>query len=150
VVSRAAEQVAEQVDVAYGDFGRLAGYAIAPATGIIAPGSTLTVTVYYRGVQPASADYTQFFQLYAPALGMAAQSDQPPRQGGNPTTTWTADEIIVDQVVLTVDPAAAPGQYTLNTGMYDPVSGARAPLMAADGSPMPDNQAPLAVFTVPE
>ena len=150
VVSRAAEQVAEQVDVAYGDFGRLAGYAIAPATGIIAPGTTLTVTVYYRGVQPASADYTQFFQLYAPALGMAAQSDQPPRQGGNPTTTWMADEIIVDQVVLTVDPAAAPGQYTLNTGMYDPVSGARAPLMAADGSPMPDNQALLAVFTVPE
>ncbi|MBP8292157.1 MAG: hypothetical protein KAX65_05250, partial [Caldilineaceae bacterium] len=140
----------QRTEITYGDFGQLVGYAVAPAGGALQPGAAVTVTVYYRGLQPAAADYTQFFQLYSPTSGMAAQADQPPLQGGNPTRTWEQGESIVDQVVLTIDPAAAPGEYTLNTGMYDPVSGARAPLTAADGAPLADQQLPLATFTVGE
>jgi hypothetical protein len=73
--------------------------------------------------------------------------DQPPLQGGNPTSTWVERETIVDRVVLTVDPAAMPGEYTLNTGMYDPVNGTRVPLTTG-GAPLADNQTPLTTFTV--
>lgn len=148
VIATAASAPQQRANVAYGDFGRLDGYTLAPAPGVVHPGDTITVTMVYRGLQPAPADYTQFFQLYAPTLGMAAQADQPPRQGGNPTGTWAQGEAIVDQVVLTIDPAAQPGAYTLNTGMYDPQSGARVPLSDAGGAPLADQQAPLATYTV--
>lgn len=81
---------------------------------------------------------------------MAAQVDQPPQQGGNPTTTWRSGEIIVEQVTLTVDTAAAPGVYTLKTGMYDPVSGERVSLVDGDGAALADNQVPLLTLTVEE
>ncbi|MFO7632730.1 MAG: 6-pyruvoyl-tetrahydropterin synthase-related protein, partial [Caldilinea sp.] len=136
--------------VAYGDFAQVLGYTLTPDTTTVRPGESFTVTVFYRGVQPADRAYTQFFQLYSPVLGMAAQADQPPQRGGNPTHTWQPGEIVVDQVVLTIKPEAVPGEYWLNTGMYDPVSGERASLAGEDGAPLPDNQVPLLTLTVEE
>ncbi len=123
---------------------------MAPAPPHLRPGDALTVTVYYRGLQPAAVDYTQFFQLHAPALGMAAQADQPPLRSGNPTGTWQPGEVIVDHVVLHVAADAQPGEYSLNVGMYDPASGARAPLTARDGAPLANQQIPLATYVVGE
>ncbi len=148
----AEQKVAPQhaLSVAYGDFGKLFGYTLTPDVATFQPGSTLTVTLFYRGLRPADRAYTQFFQLYSSESGMAAQVDQPPQQGGNPTTTWRSGEIIVEQVTLTVDTAAAPGVYTLKTGMYDPVSGERVSLVDGDGAALADNQVPLLTLTVEE
>jgi hypothetical protein len=128
----------------------LFGYTLTPDAATFQPGSTLTVTLFYRGLQPADRAYTQFFQLYSPESGMAAQVDQPPQRGGNPTTTWRSGEIIVEQVTLTVDTAAAPGVYTLKTGMYDPVSGERVSLSPGDGALLIDQFVSLGEFIVGE
>ena len=136
------------LNVTYSDFGQLLGYTLTPETTTLQPGAALTVTLFYRGLQPADRAYTQFFQLYSPESGMAAQIDQPPQRGGNPTTTWQPNEIIIEQVVLTVDTAAPPGGYTLKTGMYDPASGDRAMLVAGDGAPLIDQFVSLGEFTI--
>jgi hypothetical protein len=146
----AAQQGAPQhpLSVAYGDFGELLGYTLTPESTTVQPGSTLTITLFYRGVQPADRNYTQFFQLYSPDLGMAAQVDQPPLRGGNPTSTWQSGEIIIEQVTLSVDAAAQPGKHVLTTGMYDPISGERALLVGADGAPLIDHAVTLGELTI--
>jgi hypothetical protein len=70
--------------------------------------------------------------------------------GGNPTSTWQPGELIVDQAVLHVAADAQPGEYSLNVGMYDPASGARAPLANRDGAPLADQQTSLATYSVGE
>lgn len=136
------------LNVAYGDFGELLGYTVSPDTTMLQPGATFTVTLFYRGLQPADRAFTQFFQLHSPDRGMAAQMDQPPLRGGNPTSTWQAGETIIEQVTLTVDTASLPGVYTLKTGMYDPVNGERAPIFATDGAPLLDQAVVLGEFTI--
>ena len=150
VVATTAARPQQSTLVRYGDFAELVGFDVAPAAARLRPGDALTVTVYYRGVQPAAVDFTQFFQLHAPALGMAAQADQPPQSGGNPTSTWQPGELIVDQAVLHVAADAQPGEYSLNVGMYDAASGSRAPLAARDGAPLADQQTSLATYSVGE
>ncbi len=128
----------------YGDFAELLGYDLLTPGETLHPGDALTLTVYYRSTAPTPVDYTQFFQLYAPGLGMAAQLDQPPLAGGNPTSTWTNGEVIADRVVLKVQPDAASGLYTLNTGFYNPnEGGARIGVSMADGTRYADDQVPL-------
>ena len=53
----------QQLRVTYGDFAQLLGYTLTPDTTTVRPGESFTVTVFYRGVQPADRAYTQFFQL---------------------------------------------------------------------------------------
>lgn len=132
----------------YGDFARLLGYTMTPETTKLQPGSSITLTLFYEGLKPAEQAYTQFFQLYAPELGMAAQIDQPPLRGGNPTNTWQPGEVITEQVVLSVNRDAPPGEYTLNTGMYDPEDGERVILTDDQGAPLMDRQISLARIQV--
>ena len=137
----------QRVQATYGAFAEVVGYSVTSAP-VLQPGDSVTVTLFYRGLKPAEQPYTQFFQLYSPTLGMAAQVDQPPLRGGNPTHTWQRDELIVDQVTLTVAANALSGEYTLNTGLYDPASGERVPLLAASGEELRDRQLPLTTLTV--
>jgi hypothetical protein len=81
---------------------------------------------------------------------MAAQIDQPPLRGGNPTDTWQPDEIIVEQIRLTVNPGAPPGDYTLYIGMYDPENGERVLLTDEQGATLVDRQLPLVRIRVSE
>ena len=94
-----------------GDLATLVGYNLGlPAAGLRA-GSQISVTLYYRANAVTDLDLTRFAQLYSPELGMAAQQDSPPAQGGNPTWSWVPGELIADAVVLTVAPEARPGPY---------------------------------------
>ncbi|MCS6825479.1 MAG: hypothetical protein NZ553_02590, partial [Caldilinea sp.] len=134
--------------VNYGDFARLFGYTLTTETTKVQPGSSITLTLFYEGLRPAERAYTQFFQLYAPELGMAAQIDQPPLRGGNPTNTWQSGEVIVEQVVLMVNRDASPGEYMLNIGMYAPENGERVILTDDKGAPLVDRQIALARIQV--
>jgi hypothetical protein len=108
------------VDARFAESFEMLGYDLAaPAEGI-RPGSSLAVTLYFRSRTPTERNYTRFLHLYSGELGMAAQSDSPPQNGGNPTWSWVAGEVIVDQVMLQIEPAAQAGVYALNTGFYDP------------------------------
>ena len=86
---------------------------------------------------------TQFVQLFSPELGMAAQQDRPAQQGANPTWAWQPDERISDTFTLIVDPAAKPGPYNLQMGLYDLKDGARLSVRDRSGQPVPDGQVVL-------
>jgi len=129
--------------VRFGEVARLLGYTLEAPTPLT-PGATFTVTLFYDAAGPAPLDYTQFLHLYDPALGMAAQRDQQPLQGGNPTTAWVEGEIIVEPIALSVAANAAPGVYRLLLGWYDAQANfARIPLADGEGRPLADNQTVL-------
>ena len=148
IVSEATGEPQTPQQVRFGDVAALRGYTLdAPAS--LTPGVTFTVTLFYRANGPAPLDYTQFLHLYDPALGMAAQRDQQPLSGGNPTTAWVQGETIAEPIVLTVAPEAASGSYRLLLGWYDAQANfTRIPLSNGEGAPIADNQAMLAEIKV--
>ncbi len=133
-----------------GDFATLQGYDLELPDDGIRPGSQLTVTLYYESQARSQQDWTRFLHLIDPVLGMAAQVDSQPDDGRNPTWAWVPGEIVVDPVRLTIAADARPGVYSLRVGLYDPTTGARAPLLDSADKPLPDNQVILAELRVEE
>ena len=58
---------------------------------------------------------------------MVEQHDQQPEAGANPTSWWTPDERIVDEIELTIPLDAPPGPYTYRVGLYQVSNGLRLP-----------------------
>ena len=48
-----------------------------------------------------------------------------PVGGTRPTTIWVDGEYLTDPHEFVVDPAAKPGRYQIEVGLYDPATGAR-------------------------
>jgi hypothetical protein len=94
------------------------------------PGGTLTVTLVWRAEETPAASYRVFLHLLDAEGNLVAQSDGVPAGWTRPTTGWLPGEYIADTHTLTIPPAAAPGEYTLQAGMYVP-GGTR--LTADDG-----------------
>jgi len=61
------------------------------------------------------------------------QQDGMPGGGQWPTSTWRAGEAGVDRYIISIDPQAPPGDYTLSFGMYDGSTGERAEIRSAGG-----------------
>ena len=87
--------------------------------------------------------------MHSPELGMAAQNDNLPQGGANPTWAWITGEQVVDTVQLTVAEDAAPGEYTLLTGFYNSNEGGiRLPVLDETGQGLPNDMLSLATVTV--
>ncbi len=96
----------------------LVGYAISDLTP--APGDTIEVTLYWRGLQPIERDYKVFVQvLDSQTLTRYAASDAMPAGWSAPTSTWQAGAVVVDRHLLTVAPDTPPERdYELAFGLY--------------------------------
>ncbi len=116
----------------------LLGYDL-PQTGV-APGSVVTLTLYWRCEAPLPAGYTVFTHLLDPGGQVRGQVDSPPQGGAAPTTSWLAGEVIVDEYRIPLDEDAPAGVYHIEVGMYDPATVVRLPVFAADGSRLPDDR----------
>jgi hypothetical protein len=126
------------------DTATLTGYDLSLPPGALRPGARLTLTLYFRAEASSARDLTRFVHLANADNLLAAQADGPPQGGRNPTWAWVPGEVIVDVVELEVDPAAAPGDYNLRVGFYDPAAGgARLVASAPNGQPLPDGQVVL-------
>ena len=136
--------------VAHFDDGfQLLGYDLALPEGGLYPESTFTVTLYFRSDATPTQDYTRFFHLYNPEFGVAAQADSTPQGGGNPTWSWVPGETVIDRVTLQVAASAAPGDYRLFTGFYDPnAGGVRLGVQDEAGQPLPDGGVVLQTVSV--
>jgi hypothetical protein len=66
------------------------------------------------------------------------QVDTQPANGSRPTSSWRPGETIEDRYSLELDPAAPPGRYELEIGMYDGSNGTRLVAADADGKPSGD------------
>ena len=77
------------------------------------------MTLYWRRLQPIENDYVVFANIIDPqTLTKYADSNAMPVEWTRPTSTWEADEIIVDTHTLTISPDAIDGVYQLELGLY--------------------------------
>ena len=97
---------------------------------VLSPGDTLHLSLYWQADGRTDTAYTVFTHLAAPDGQVYGQWDNPPVRGTYPTTEWQPGDRIVDQYEIPIDAAAPAGDYQLLVGMYDPVCGARLPVLA--------------------
>ena len=109
------------LDVRFGDFGRLARYQVASAR--VVSGGTLAITLYWEGLEGTSPkNYTVFTHLLSEEGRLIAQHDGPPAGGAAPTSGWQAGQVVQDRHELTFRPGAGDyaGPATIMVGLYDP------------------------------
>jgi len=92
---------------------------------IYAPGSTVQLTVYWRGVSPMADAYTVFAHLLDGGRHVVSQVDLTPGQGQLPTTSWLPGQVVRDVYELPLKPDLPSGSYQLEVGFYRPDTGAR-------------------------
>jgi 4-amino-4-deoxy-L-arabinose transferase-like glycosyltransferase len=129
--------MANRLDVPFGQGIRLLGYT---AGTTVRPGEALPLTLYWS----SGGDIRQRYKVFTHVLGdtfnaatgnfIWGQADNEPAANSRPTTTWRADEVIVDAFAIPLAPDAPPGTYRLEVGLYDPISGERLPVFGADGT----------------
>ncbi|MDY7040732.1 MAG: glycosyltransferase family 39 protein [Chloroflexota bacterium] len=118
---------------------RFLGYDISGEEPI-APGSTLTLDLYWQAERKVQGSYTVFVHFvgdaYNPATGgpLWGQDDSLPVEGGYPTTQWLVGVPVRDRHRLVVDPQAPPGQYRIEVGMYQLPDVERLVVETADGT----------------
>lgn len=119
--------------VAFGEQILLSGYTLEPR-GTLRPGrdQQLRATLFWEARGTPEQNLTVFTQLLGPDGRVAAQHDAPPDNGGQPTTTWAAGDLVVDPHAIPIDRALPAGEYRLIAGLYDASNGQRVPL--ADGA----------------
>jgi 4-amino-4-deoxy-L-arabinose transferase-like glycosyltransferase len=121
-----------QVDWRVGTFAELVGYTL--DTDTAHPGDHLHLTLYWKALgNSGDVGFTVFCHLLDQRSTIWAQQDHQPGDGNDPTTGWIAGEYIVDRYDLAIKPDAAPGQYQIEVGMYNPATGSRLPVRAASG-----------------
>lgn len=94
----------------------------------VAPGGQLSLTLYWQATGELEVSYTVFTHLLDEKSQIRAQKDSIPGRGSLPTTSWMEDEVITDIYDLVVDADAPPGEYMLEIGMYDALTGQRLPI----------------------
>jgi hypothetical protein len=110
-----------ELDVSFGDFGRLIGYQLS-ATQIVA-GDPLILTLYWQGLEGRSpTDYTVFTHLFSQDGDLISQHDGPPAGGNQPTGEWEAGQTIEDthQMAFRSEGRDYAGPATIIVGLYDP------------------------------
>ena len=109
-----------------GDQVQLLGYDLSAET--VAPGDTLTLTLYWRALAEMDQDYVVFTHLLAPDGSMTGQRDNQPVGGAYPTSLWMTGEVITDVYEISIRAGAAPGEHRLEVGMYVTETGTRLPV----------------------
>ncbi len=105
-----------EVDALFEDGIRLTDAALDPLPDALAPGETLTVTLYWLTAFPPNEDYTLFLHLLDADGDLVAQQDAPPLPAF-PTSTWDAGDRFVTRYTLTA-PADSSAPYRLYAGLY--------------------------------
>ena len=99
----------------------------------VAPGDTLSVTLYWEAQIRPPVDYTVFLHVAAVDGPPHAQDDGPPADGTYPTSFWDAGEIVKDLRTIPIPADLPPGEYPLVAGMYVLETGERLRWLDPDG-----------------
>lgn len=132
-----------EVEIVLGDELELIGYRIdALPTG----SQALQLTLWWRGVRPATEDWTAFFHITPSAnhAELVGQLDHAITDHEYPPTVWAAGEVVQEQVQISAAKLQA-GSYAVWMGMYAPVTQLRAAIKAGPGVVV-DNRALLLEF----
>ncbi len=113
----------------------------------VEPGGTVRLTLYWQARGQMKTSYTVFTHLLDERQRIRGQRDSLPAEGARPTTGWLPGEVITDEYAIPVDPDAPPGEYVLEIGMYDALTGERLPVVM-DGVRVPGDRILLAKVEV--
>jgi len=128
-----AQGIAQPRNLAFGDAFQFLGYAVGAADA--RRGDTLRVTLYWRALPGLNRNLSTFVHLTA-ADGFALAQQDNLHPANVPTARWDTDAYGVDEHVLEIPVALAPGMYALRGGVYDPATNTR--LKTADGADFVD------------
>ena len=112
----------------FGDVIALVGYD-APTT--LKVSDPLTLLLYWHARGKMDKPYTFFVHLLDKNSQVVAQRDAQPINGARPTTTWIANEYLIDVYPLPL-PNLAAGEYRVEIGWYDASDPAFARLQVLD------------------
>ena len=119
------------VEIVLGDGLELIGYRIdALPTG----SQALQLTLWWRGVRPATEDWTLFFHLTPSANNaeLLGQLDHAMTDHEYLPTVWAAGEVVQEHVQISAA-KLQPGSYAVWMEMYAPVTQIRAAVEAGPG-----------------
>ncbi|MEW6580605.1 MAG: glycosyltransferase family 39 protein [Chloroflexota bacterium] len=127
----------------FGDLFALRRFAT-PQTA--APGTAITVALWWTAEQPPPLDYSVSVFLLDAAGTLVAQHDGPPLDGRAPTSAWQPGALQFDAHTLHLPPDLPSGPYTLGVKVY--WYGDGLPLPAVTGTGEPGPFAPLGTVVV--
>lgn len=126
----AALDFANPYDVQVGDFARLIGVSV-PAHA--APGSLIWVQTCWQTLASSQRSYWQYVHVVGANQDKLAGIDSVPGRGNYPTVDWQPGTVHCTDWPIELPPDALPGQYTVQTGLYDRSTLARLDAYFPDG-----------------
>lgn len=96
------------------------------------------VGLYWHSTTKPNNSYTVFVQLLDPNGVLAWGWDNPPCRRTCPTESWQPGEFMRDEYTLPLANITPGTTYTLTTGMYDPATSQRLPLLSTTGAVIGD------------
>jgi Dolichyl-phosphate-mannose-protein mannosyltransferase len=106
----------QKLNVNFSDELALRGYAL--STRVLAPGATLDVNLYWRGLKAMRVSYRVFVHLVSKDGRVAGGKDVIPFHGAYATVLWQPGQWVPDTVSVPVARDAVPGDYQLEIGLY--------------------------------
>jgi len=111
--------------------------------GVVQPGDSIKVTLYWRALQLIDRNFVEFVHLIDDQGIIVAQRDTWPGRGMYPTILWKPGEVIADTLTLHVpDGAYAPANAILQVGLYEQ-DGPRVNAIDAQGQAVAENAVPI-------
>ncbi|MBC7248738.1 MAG: hypothetical protein H5T62_00500 [Anaerolineae bacterium] len=126
---------------------RLLGYDVDKT--MVKPGQTINLTLYWQAITPTKESYTVFTHLLDSNNEIWGQKDNPPYFGTYPVWVWREGEIVRDPYAIPVSEDAPPGEYIVEVGMYEPLTGRRL-LVRREGYPPTDHLVLVPISVVEE
>jgi len=113
----------------YPDAAELIG--MSPARPQARPGETITITLYWRAIQPTPSRLTAYLHTVDSNM---VKRDSLPATGNLLSTEWLPGQGWAERYIIPIPDDAAPGVYTLIAGLYDPEANFTLPAFDASGS----------------
>ena len=99
------------------------------------PSGTLRLILYWEATARPPRDYNVFNHVADAGGAIRGQKDGPPGGGQLPTSRWRPRQLVADTHEVQIRPDAPPGDYVLNTGLYDLQTLQRLPVTLPGGAP---------------
>jgi 4-amino-4-deoxy-L-arabinose transferase-like glycosyltransferase len=140
-------QPSQKANADFGGLIQLTGYDVWQT------GGALILNLYWEAIQAPAKDYNVFVHIEGGSegtgpAGVWGQADGMPACGTSPTGSWSAGDRIIDRHVISPQPDAPAGAYSLVAGLYRLDTGERLPVLDKAGSPG-RNDAALGTVTLP-
>lgn len=132
VLDSAPTDIAHPLYLDFNGKAELIGYALEPAT-MAAPGSKLSLKLYWRSTSKLGTGYVPFTELLMPdGKRVEVEGNGPVRKGALVPANWQPGKVYVDELDLTVPADLDAARFTLIAGLKTEPVAAPAPKVAED------------------